>query len=62
MVLYLEHGLELPLILILYKPEKILAWFVKQVTDACRTGDVNKEKAIFAETFKLHSETAMVLH
>jgi len=36
-----------------YKPEKILAWFVKQVTDARRMGDVDKEKAIFAEIFKL---------
>jgi len=35
------------------KPENILAWFVEQVTEARRMGDVDKEKAIFAEVFKL---------
>jgi len=36
-----------------YQPGKILAWFVDEVTDACRMGDTDKEKAIFAEVFKL---------
>ena len=35
------------------KPENILAWFVEQVTEARRMGDVDKEKAIFAEVFEL---------
>jgi len=36
-----------------YQPGKILAWFVDEVTDASRMGDTDKEKAIFAEVFKL---------
>jgi len=52
---YLEHGLELQAVYttIKYQPENILAWFVEQVTEGCRMGDVDKEKAIFAEVFKL---------
>ena len=36
-----------------YQPQKILAWFVDEVTKTCRMGDIDKEKAIFAEVFKL---------
>jgi len=52
---YNEHGLELQAVYITieYQPGKILAWFVDEVTDACRMGDTDKEKAIFAEVFKL---------
>jgi len=52
---YLEHGLELQAVYptIKYQPENILARFVEQVTEAPRMGDVDKEKAIFAEVFKL---------
>jgi len=52
---YIEHGLELQDVYttIDYQPEKILAWFVDEVTKACRMGDIDKEKAIFAEVFKL---------
>jgi hypothetical protein len=52
---YLEHGLELEAVyaIIEYKPEKNLAWFVEEVTEARRMGDKDKEKAIFAEIFKL---------
>ena len=52
---YIEHGLELQVVYttIEYQPGKILAWFVDEVTDARRMGDTDKEKAIFAEVFKL---------
>ena len=52
---YLEHGLELQAVYttIEYQPEKCLVWFVDQVTEARRMGDVDKEKAILAEVFKL---------
>lgn len=32
---------------------KIFNWFVKQVTEARRTGDVDESKALLAEVFKL---------
>jgi len=52
---YIEHVLELQAVYttIEYQPGKILAWFVDEVTDARRMGDTDKEKAIFAEVFKL---------
>ena len=52
---YIEHGLELQAVYttIEYQPEKILAWFVDAVTKARRTGDIDNEKAILAEFFKL---------
>ena len=52
---YIEHGLELQAVYttIEYQPGKILAWFVDEVTDARRMGDTDKERAIFAEVFKL---------
>jgi len=52
---YIEHGLELQVVYttIEYQPGKILAWFVDEVTDARRMGDTDKERAIFAEVFKL---------
>ena len=36
-----------------YTPAKIFPWFVEQVTEARRTGDVEKSKALLAEVFKL---------
>ena len=36
-----------------YQPTKIFTWFVEQVTEARRTGDVEKSKALLAEVFKL---------
>ena len=36
-----------------YTPAKIFPWFVEQVTEARRTGDVEKSKALLADTFKL---------
>jgi len=52
---YIEHGLELQAVYttIEYQPGKILVWFFNEVTDARRMGDTDKEKAIFAEVFKL---------
>jgi len=52
---YLEHGLELQAVYttIEYRPKKILAWFVEQVTKARGMGDIDKEKTILAEAFKL---------
>jgi len=36
-----------------YEPGKIFTWFVEQVTEARRTGDVERSKALLAEVFKL---------
>jgi hypothetical protein len=57
---YLEHGLQLEAVYttIAYQPGKIMAWFVKQVTEARRMGDLDKEKALFAEVFKLLGNSA----
>ena len=57
---YLEHGLELQAVYttIEYRPKKILAWFVEQVTKARRMGDIDKEKAILAEAFKLFGNSS----
>jgi len=43
---YIEHGLELQAVYttIEYQPEKIIAWFVDEVTDARRMGDMTKRK------------------
>ena len=44
---YIDHGAEIRAVLttIDYKPAKIFPWFVEQVTEARRTGDVEKDKA-----------------
>ena len=36
-----------------YRPQKIFGWFADQVTEARREGDTNKDKALFADLFKL---------
>ena len=36
-----------------YQPTKIFTWFVEKVTEARRTGDKEKSKALLAEVFKL---------
>ena len=41
-----------------YQPAKIFPWFVEQVTEARRTGDVDKSKALLAEVFKLLGNSA----
>jgi len=41
-----------------YEPGKIFTWFVEQVTEACRTGDTDRSKALLAEVFKLLGNSA----
>jgi len=52
---YLEHGAVITNVYrtIDYQPTKIFTWFVEQVTEARRTGDKEKSKALLAEVFKL---------
>ncbi|KAL9959950.1 hypothetical protein ACROYT_G033329 [Oculina patagonica] len=56
---YVEHGAEITAVYrtIDYQPKKIFAWFVEQVTEARRTGDVDKSKALLADVFKLFGNT-----
>ncbi len=57
---YVDHGAEITAVYrtIDYKPKKIFPWFVKQVTEARRTGDVDKSKALLADVFKLLGNSA----
>ena len=52
---YVKHGAVIKRVYrtIDYKQAKIFPWFVEQVTEARRTGDVEKSKALLAEEFKL---------
>ena len=52
---YINHGAEITKVYrtIDYKPKVIFDWFVEQVTEARRTGDVEKSKALLADIFKL---------
>ena len=52
---YINHGAEITKVhrTIDYKPKKIFPWFVEQVTEARRTGDKEKSKALLADIFKL---------
>ena len=52
---YVNHGAVIKRVYrtIDYQPAKIFPWFVEQVTEARRTGDVEKSKALLAEVFKL---------
>ena len=52
---YLEHGAVITNVYrtIDYQPTKIFTWFVEQVTEAHRTGDKEKSKALLAEVFKM---------
>ena len=52
---YVDHGAVITKVYrtIDYKSAKIFPWFVEQVTEARRTGDVEKSKALLAEVFKL---------
>ena len=52
---YINHGAVIKRVYrtIDYRPKKIFPWFVKEVTEARRTGDVDKSKALLADTFKL---------
>ena len=57
---YVEHGAEITFVYrtIDYKPKVIFEWFVKEVTEARRTGDVDKSKALLADVFKLLGNSA----
>ena len=52
---YVNHGAVIKRVYrtIDYTPAKIFPWFVEQVTEARRTGDVDKSKALLADIFKL---------
>lgn len=52
---YIEHGAVVTAVhrTIDYTPGKIFDWFVEQVKEARRTGNVEKSKALLAEVFKL---------
>ena len=52
---YVDHGAVITAVYrtIDYTPGKVFDWFVEQVTEARRTGDVEKSKALLAEVFKL---------
>ena len=52
---YVNHGAVIKRVYrtIDYTPAKIFPWFVEQVTEARRTGDAEKSKALLAEVFKL---------
>ena len=52
---YVNHGAVIKRVYrtIDYTPAKIFPWFVEQVTEARRTGDVDKDKALLADIFKL---------
>jgi len=57
---YVNHGAVVTRVYrtIDYKPAKIFPWFVEQVTEARRTGDADKSKALLAEVFKLLGNSA----
>ena len=57
---YIEHGAVITNIYrtIDYQPKKIFTWFVDQVTEARRTGDVDKSKALLGDVFKLLGNSA----
>ena len=57
---YVNHGAVVTKVyrIIDYQPAKIFPWFVEQVTEARRTGDVDKRKAPLAEVFKLLGNSA----
>ena len=52
---YINHGAVIKRVYrtIDYTPKVIFEWFVKEVTEARRTGDVDKSKALLADVFKL---------
>ncbi|XP_078356057.1 uncharacterized protein LOC144640871 [Oculina patagonica] len=57
---YVEHGAVITAVhrTIDYEPKKIFNWFVEQVTEARRTGDVERCKALLADVFKLLGNSA----
>ena len=57
---YFEHGLEITAVYrtIDYIPQSIFNWFVQEVADMRRKGDVEAEKALLAEVYKLLGNSA----
>ena len=57
---YVAHGAVITAVhrTIDYEATKIFTWIVEQVTEARRTGDVDKSKALLAEVFKLLGNSA----
>ena len=57
---YHEHGLEITAVhrTIDYIPRKIFSWFVQEVANMRRKGDVEAEKALLAEVYKLLGNSA----
>jgi len=57
---YVNHGAVVTKVYrtIDYDAGKIFTWFVDQVTEARRTGDVDRSKALLAEVFKLLGNSA----
>ena len=57
---YREHGAVITNVYrtINYQPKKIFTWFVDQVTEARRTGDKDKSKALLGDVFKLLGNSA----
>ena len=57
---YHEHGLEITAVhrTIDYVPQKIFDWFVQEVANMRRKGDVEAEKALLAEIYKLLGNSA----
>ena len=57
---YHEHGLEITAVhrTIDYIPRKIFSWFVQEVVNMRRKGDVEAEKALLAEVYKLLGNSA----
>ena len=51
---YVEHGPVIKAVhrTIDYQATKVFTWFVEPVTEARRTGDVDKSKVLLAEVFK----------
>jgi len=57
---YVNHGAVVTKVsrTIDYETGKIFTWFVEQVTEARRTGDVDRSKALLTEVFKLLGNSA----
>ena len=57
---YVNHGAVVTKVsrTIDYEPGKIFTWLVEQVTEAHRTGDVDRSKALLTEVFKLLGNSA----
>jgi len=52
---YIDHGAVITNVYrtIDYQPTKIFTWFVEEVTESRRTGDLDESKALLADMFKL---------